>query len=436
MTARDLVSGASGATAASLAGPAGRSGPAGVSSAADAPGRVFALLMSPEGPADPYPHFHTLRALAPVYRSGDVYFLSRYADCQRVLNDPGLRVQDPQWYDLNLPGWRDNRATRLMYHSVQSRNNPDHNRLRRAVGGAFSPRRMAGYRALVEQMAPGLFGRMADAGSDGAPVDLMEYLAHPLPTAVMGEMLGVPEADRQRFRSMCADFADVMDIHTEAGAMERAHAAAVAMVDYWTGTVAERRRTPRDDLTTELIRACDAGLLTEEEMLGLLIFLFSAGYPATAALIGNATEQLLASPADAERLRRDESFAGAVVEESLRHDSPSQVVPRQTADECTIAGIRVPAGRLVVSLVGAANRDPAQYQDPDTFLPGRTGPRALSFGAGLHFCIGAALSRMEAAVILPLLVRRFPRLAPGGVPVRRRALWMRTHISLPVSLRG
>jgi cytochrome P450 len=402
----------------------------------DTPARALARLMSPEGLADPYPHYHALRALAPVYRAGNVYFLSGYAECRSVLNDPQFGVQDPKWYDVNLPGWRDSTATRLMYQSMQSRNNPDHNRLRRLVGGAFSPGRMAAYRALVERLAPGLFDQMADAGSGGGSVDLMTHLAYPLPTVVMGEMLGVPEADRERFRGLGADFFNVMELYPEAGAVQRAHAAAATMLDYWNAIVTERRRAPREDLTTELIRACDAGLLSEDEMLGLVMFLFSAGYRTTAALLGNATEQLLANPAEAMRLRQDDSWADAVVEESLRHEPPSQIIPRQTGEDCTVGGVDIPAGRLLVSLLGAANRDPAQHRDPDRFLPSRAEGRPLSFGGGLHYCIGAALSRMEAAVILPLLFRRFPRLTLGGVPERRLALRMRMHTTLPVSLQG
>jgi cytochrome P450 len=396
---------------------------------------IFARLMTPDGLADPYQCLHELRAVAPVHRVGSVYFLTRYADCHRVISDPGLRVQDPQWYDGNLPGWRDNTATRLMYQSMQSRNNPDHGRLRHLVSAAFSARRMAGYQALVGRLAPAILDQMADAGRDGGPVDFMDYLAYPLPSAVMGEMLGVPKADRERFREVGADFFNVLDIFPDQDGIRRAHRAAAAMLEYWTDVVADRRATPRGDLTSDLVQACAAGVLTEEELLGLLLFLFSAGFRTTTALLGNATAQLLAEPDEAARLRQDPSWADAVVEESLRHEAPSQLVPRQTAGDLLLGGVQIPAGRLLVSMVGAANRDPAQYDDPDRFRPGRD-RRGLSFGGGLHYCLGAALSRMEAAVVLPLLVRRFPRLALGGAPVRRAALRMRIHARLPVVLTG
>ncbi|MGD0239805.1 MAG: cytochrome P450 [Streptosporangiaceae bacterium] len=412
-----------------------RSEPPGVA-VVNAANRVMGRLMSPAGLADPYPHLHALRTLAPVYRSGNVYFVTTYADCRQVVNNPDFAVQDPAWYDLNMPRWRENTATRLMYLSMQSRNNPDHNRLRRLAGGAFSPRRMDAYRALIERVAPPLFDRMADAGADGSPVDLMEYLAYPLPTVVMGEMLGVPEDDRERFRGLGADFFNVMELYPEEGAVERAHAAAAVMLEYWTGIVAERRAEPRDDLTTELIRACDQGLLSEEELLGLVMFLFSAGYRTTAALIGNVIEQLLAFPEEADRFRRGEYTPEAVVEESLRHEAPSQLVPRQTTADVVLGGVEIPARQLLVCLVGAANRDPDVFTEPDRFWPGRPEGRVLSFGGGLHFCVGAALSRMETAVLLPMLFERFPALAPGGTPERRQALRMRMHTRLPVSLRG
>ncbi|QMU73239.1 cytochrome P450 [Streptacidiphilus sp. P02-A3a] len=404
--------------------------------ALETPSAVLARLMSPEGLTNPYPHYHALRALAPVHKAGNIHFLTGYAECQQVLNDPSFRVQDPQWYDANLPGWRDSTATRLMYQSMQSRNNPDHNRLRRMVGGAFSPRRMAEYRLLVERVVGGMLDRMADAGSDGSPVDLMSYLAYPLPTAVIGEMLGVPEEDREHFRGLGIDFFTVMDLYVGDDAQARSDAAAKAMLDYWSGMVRDRRRSPREDLTTELTRARDAGALSEDELLGLLMFLFTAGYGTTAALLGNAAEQLLLNPAEADRLRLDDSVTEAVVEESLRHEPPSQIAPRMTSEDRTVGGVDIPAGQLLVALLGAANRDPAQYAEPDRFLPSRPPGRVLSFGGGLHFCIGAALSRMEGAVVLPRLVRRFPRLAMGGTPVRRQVLRMRLHSSFPVDTRG
>ena len=396
------------------------------------PDQLLGRLVS--GMADPYPDYHALRAQAPVHRFSNAWFLTRYADCSAVVHDTRLRVQDPAWYDLNRPSWRENVATRLMYQSVQSRNDPDHARLRRVIGGAFSARRMADYRALVERMAPRMFDRRADEGRDGGRLDLMDLLACPLPAAVIGELLGVPEAEREQFRSLGGDFFNVLELHHDAAAVQRARAAAADMLEYLTGVIAQHRRAPRRGLVTELIQACDAGLLAADEMLGLLLFLFPAGSRTTTALIGNATQELLENPAEANALRGDASRAAAVVEESLRHEAPSQIVPRQTVAAYTVGGVEIPAGELLICLTGAANRDPEQYHDPDRFLPGRPGGRALSFGGGLHYCMGAALSRMEATVVLPLLLRRFPRLALAGEPVRQRAMRGRLHASFPVTV--
>ncbi|MFI5678965.1 cytochrome P450 [Streptomyces cellulosae] len=408
------------------------SGP--VTGAVEDPAAVVARLLAPEGPGDPYPLYHALRSAGPVHRAGNIHFVSGYAECQAVLAGPEFRVQDPEWYDINLPGWRDNTATRLMYQSVQSRNNPDHNRLRRLVTGAFSPRRMAGYAEVIDRITDGLLDRMAQAGADGGRVDVMEQLAYPLPTAVIGEILGVPEADREHFRDLAVDFFRVMDIVTDHETRERMDTAAAALLEFWTGMAGERRRAPREDLTTELVEACDAGLLSQDELLGIAMFLFSAGYGTTAALLGNATEQLLTHPDEAARLRAGECAVEAVVEESLRHETPTQIAPRLTGEDCTVGGVDIPAGQLLVCLLGAANRDPARYEQPDRFWPSRPPGRVLSFGGGVHYCIGAALSRMEATRVLPRLLRRFPRLAPAGPRVRRPALRMRLHTSFPVSL--
>jgi cytochrome P450 len=402
----------------------------------ETPEAVFSRLMTREGLADPYPYFRALREIAPVCRIGNVYFGTGYAECREVLGSPDFLVQDPHWYDANLPGWRDSSATRFIYHSVQSRNHDDHSRLRRPVGAAFSPRRMAGYAALVDRSVAVLLDRMADAGGAGGPVDLMAELAYPLPTAVIGEMLGVPEPDREHFRKVGVDFFRVMDLQPDAGAEAELESAAQAMLDYWTDMVAQRRSSPREDLTSDLTAAHDAGELSEEELLGILMFLFTAGYGTTAALIGNATAELIANPAEARRLRADGSLVNAVVEETLRHDSPVQVAPRIAVRDCTVGGVHIPAGKLLVSLVGAANRDPAQFPDPDRFWPSRPAGRVLSFGGGVHFCIGAALARMEAAVALPRLLERFPQLAPAGDPEWRPGLLMRLPLEFPVSLRG
>jgi len=281
-----------------------------------------------------------------------------------------------------------------------------------------------------------LLDQMADAAADGSPVNFMERFAHPLPSAVMGEMLGVPEDDREQFRAIGADFFNVLDIFLGTEAAERAHVAATAMAEYWSGVITDRRRVPRGDLATDLTEACDAGVITEDELLALLVFLFTAGYRTTSGLLGNATAQLLGCPAEASRLREDSSVAAAVVEESLRHETPSQFVPRLAGQDITVGGVDIPAGTSLIAIVGSANRDPARFEDPDRFDSARPANRPLSFGGGLHYCIGAALSRMEAVVALPLVFQRFPRLAIGGVPARIPALRMRLHSSLPVLVRG
>jgi len=345
-------------------------------------------------------------------------------------------VQDPTWFDANLPDWRSHSATLFLYQGMQSRNPPDHTRLRRVVGGTFAPRRLEALRQRVEHLTDRLLDGMAEAGGGGQPVDLMEALASPLPVAVIGELLGIPEGDRARFRSLATDFFNVMDLFKSDEAQRLADTAADKLRAYWVDMAAERRRRPTDDLTTTLVRAADAGDVSEDELAATLMFLFTAGYGTTAALIGNATAALLDHPDQAARLRADPTVAPAVVEETLRYEAPAQINPRLALRNVVVGGIRYSAGQFIVIFLGAANRDPARFLNPDRFDIDRADTHVLSFGGGIHHCLGAALSRIEATIVLPRLLRRFPKLALAGEPVRRPASRMRVHLRLPVSLDG
>jgi cytochrome P450 len=296
--------------------------------------------------------------------------------------------------------------------------------MRQIMAAAFTPRRVASLEAAVERQAIALLERMSGT------VDLMEAYAAPLPVAVICELLGVPESDRAWFRPVAADFAEAIEYSLgEEGALRADHAAD-EIRDYFIGLVADRRRTPTADLTTALAEAFSSG----SKLLGNLALLLLAGHETTMNLIGNGTHALLARPAHLAYLRAHPDLAARYVEEFLRYDSPVQMTTRIPSGAGVIAGIEVDHATEITVLIGAANRDPARFADPDRFDPGRADNVALSFGAGAHFCLGAALARLEGRIAFPLLLQRFPAIAEAAEPARRDRLLLRGFATLPVRL--
>jgi cytochrome P450 len=411
-----------------------------VTKAADA---ALLRLLLPPFPLDPYSYYAVLRAIAPVHLASfggaPICFMSSYAACAQVLASPDLGVQDASWFDANYLGWREGPATRTLYQGVQNSNGTDHTRMRRVLGACFSRGRLARLRDRVGELADQYLDVLADAGSDGGTIELISMFAIPLPATVISEMLGVPEADRPEFNEIGGRIFNLTDLFVTDEDRRIADEAAARLREYWTALVRERRRTPCDDVTSELTAAADAGQLSEEELVATLVFLFAAGFGTTASLVGNATAALLADPGLAARLCADAGLAPAVVEESLRHEAPTLIDPRLTVRSVTIDGVRLEPGQLVIALLGAGNRDPDQFPDPDRFdvdrfRGERQGNRVLSFGGGIHQCLGAPLSRMEASVLLPRLVTRFPGLVLAAEPERTPAARMRMYARLPVAL--
>jgi cytochrome P450 len=254
---------------------------------------------------------------------------------------------------------------------------------------------------------------------------------------VICELLGVPQADRDRFRPLAADLTEALELSASTAGPGPAAAAARELARRFTALIAQRRAHPADDLTGALVAACDAddSRLSGEELLANLILLLVAGFETTTSLLGSGLALLFDHPGTVTALRTGSLEVSAFVEEVLRYESPVQVITRQArAGNLTVAGRPVPAGSQVILLIGAANRDPARYLDPDRFDPTRADIRPLSFGAGPHICIGNSLARLEAAVAFPRLLARFPMIRPaaGRPALRRDRLVLRGGQTLPV----
>jgi cytochrome P450 len=383
---------------------------------------------------DPLGFFGRLRESRPVAQVrmpgyGRAWVVTRYADVRTVLTDPRLAKDVHRW-----PGGgrsRPSEATGVYAHMLHA-DPPDHTRLRRLVQKVFAPRRAA-LRPRAEEIAAGLLDEMAAARDD--VIDLLGAYARPLPIAVLCELLGIPVGDRARIAVTVAAY----DEPAEHQRVERELAA------YFTKLIAARRAEPGDDLVSALVVARDnvgaagaAHELTGNEILSTVYLLVMAGFDTTVNLIASGTLALLTHPEQMAQLRQDPSLLPAAVEELLRFTNPvNHANDRFTTEDVPVGDVVIPAGEWVLPATSSANRDPAQFPDPDRLDLGRYASGHLAFGHGVHYCLGAPLAGMEAEVALGALLACFPRISLAVPPQKLR--WRPVSLmngleSLPVRL--
>jgi cytochrome P450 len=382
---------------------------------------ILSELTTMVGRDDPYPRYERLRSISPVVRADDgALVVTRYADCAAVVRDGRLGHMLPDMLAfLGLPDWADHPALRQLFTSILTMNPPDHTRLRRLVSSTFTARRVQAIEAIVDD----LLDRMA------GEVDFIDAFAFPLPVNVIGELLGVPEPDRAQFQTLIRDWSQVLEIITPE-VLAVADPAAATVRAYLAELVSLRRREPGPDLISALVAAEEEGdRLTEDELLTMAALLFAAGFETTTNLLANGLVAVLGSPAQAGLVHRDPVTA---VEELLRFDTPVQLVSRVAYEPVELGGVTVDAGERVVAYLGAGNRDPERFADPDRLDLARGDCAPLSFGGGIHYCLGAPLARLEAQVAFPALLRRFPHIELCGTPERRDSLAIRGYTRLPV----
>jgi cytochrome P450 len=291
------------------------------------------------------------------------------------------------------------------------RDPPDHTRLRSLVNRAFTPRVIEGMRGQIQAVVDRLLDRVERRGH----MDVIADLAYPLPVTVICDMLGVPVGDHEQMRDWSSDIIrslDAIGIPSDDSVVERGRVGRRGIAEYFRALLPERRRHPRADLLSSLIAVEEQDdRLTEGELLATCVLLFIAGHETTVNLIGNGTLALLRHPDQLARLRREPGLVPNAVEELLRYDSPVQRTARIAIEDVEVAGQPIAKGTMVVTALGAANRDPAQFPDPDRLDVARKEPRHISFGYGIHFCLGAPLARVEGQLALGTLLRRAPGLA-------------------------
>ncbi|HEY3903385.1 MAG TPA: cytochrome P450 [Streptosporangiaceae bacterium] len=400
---------------------------------------IFNGLLEPAGMADPYPLYAALHEHGPIVRANEqLVLVPGYELASSVLRDGAFRVPDAELLDEVNPSWRDHPS--LDPNSMLTLNGGPHSRIRSLFSRQFTKRRVADLEPAVIAQTDALLDQIADLGAGAAPVDFMEEFAFALPVTVICELIGVPESERDEFRPLARSLTATLEpLIDEAGLVE-ADAAALKLAGMFASLVAERRARPADDLLSGLVAmaAADEDRISENELIQNLILLLVAGFETTTNLLGNGVHQvLLNSSAGAGAGLRSGAVesAAAFVEEVLRFDSPVQFAEdrrRKVPDE--VGGHAVGPHDHLIVMLGAANHDPRRFAEPDRFWPGRPDPGPLSFGAGAHFCLGAALARLEGTVAFPRLFTRFPQLAAAEPPQRRVSLVLRGFEHLKITI--
>jgi hypothetical protein len=396
-------------------------------------------MFDPRDPAflaDPYPALHRLRETSPVWRAPfGRCFVTRYDDVAFLLRDRrmGKDYADPDALMRRFgPTALQESAVVELSHMMLMRDPPDHTRLRGLVTKAFTARRMESLRGWIAELTDRLLDRVIDQGG----MDAVRNLAFPLPVLVICELLGIPEADRTQFVNGSASGAALLNPTPPTRAeLDAANAGTEATGAYFEALFEQRRRAPGDDLISQLVQVEEAGdRLSTTELRANVTLLFAAGHETTVNLIGNGLLSLLRNDNAWQTLRDDPSLLPNAIEEVLRYECPVQAVARTVAEPMELGGVALAKNEIVVALIGAANRDPAVFSEPDRMEITRPDLRPLSFGGGIHFCLGAQLARIEAEIVFRTLLRRLPsiRLADQGQPQWRQSFTLRGLTSLPV----
>jgi cytochrome P450 len=378
--------------------------------------------------ADPYAVFAAIRPNNPVlwHEQTGMWLALSYAHANAVLRERRLgRI----WADRQPPE-RFEPFNVLHRNQMMENEPPQHTRLRRLVANAFA-------RGHVERLRPRIHTLVADLLDtiDGNNTfDILADYAEPLPVAVIAELLGVPPADRSQLRPWSNAIVKMYEYERTPEREDRALAAAREFADYMRELAHERRRAPRDDLVSHLAAIEDGGSrLTEDELVASAILLLNAGHEASVNVMGNGMVALLRNPDQLARLRDDLGLVEPAVEELIRYDPPLHLFERTATADVPVAAVTIRTGEKVAALLGSANRDPAVFTEPDRLDIGRDPNPHLGFGAGIHFCLGAPLARLELQIALPALLNRFPQLTLVREPTLRPTFVLRGYESITVS---
>ena len=392
-------------------------------------------FFTPEFIEDPYPSYRFLLEHQPLFQVPDapLHIATRYEDCQALLRDRrfGHAFKETMIADWGEQVFTNNAIYRSLGNSMLLMDPPDHKRIRGLVAKAFDARRTEAMRPRVRDLAH----RLIDAFEADGEGDLVARFTYPLPVIVICEMLGIPEEDHHRFLERSRIAGRAIDPTPMTGQeLADANAGAEDTHAYFSGLLDARRAEPRDDLLTALVQAeTEDGHLSYDELIANVSLLFGAGHETTVNLMGNGLLALWRNPEQLARLRGDPSLMPSAVEEMLRFDSSVQLTGRKALEDVDFEGHRIRRGERILALIGAANHDPAAFSDPERFDIGREERRPLSFGGGIHLCLGAQLTRVEATEALAVLLERLPglELTEIDAPRRKPTITLRGLDTLP-----
>ncbi|MFF9095564.1 cytochrome P450 [Streptomyces sp. NPDC014802] len=372
---------------------------------------------------NPYPAYAELRERGRVhfFEPTNQWLVPHHADVSALLRDRRLgrtylHRYTHEEFGRTPPPPEHEPFHVLNDHGMLDLEPPDHTRIRRLVSKAFTPRTVEGLRPYVHALADELVQRLVDAGGG----DLLTDVAEPLPVAVIAEMLGIPQGDRHLLRPWSADICGMYELNPSPETAQKAVRASVEFSDYLRELIAARRKEPGEDLISGLIAAHDEGdRLTEQEMISTAVLLLNAGHEATVNATVNGWYALFRHPGQLAALRADHSLIPSAIEELMRYDTPLQLFERWVLDEIEIDGTTIPRGAEIAMLFGSANHDPAVFPDPDRLDPARRDNPHISFSAGIHYCIGAPLARIELAASMTALLTKAPTLTLAAEPQRK-----------------
>ena len=407
----------------------------------DAASLFFMEAFLPENRADPYDLYRRMRQSGPLLATDlEMHLAFGHEACWGIVRHPSASSDERHGRVFRREALTNPRLAAEFDKPVSLvfMDPPDHDRLRALVAKQFTPRRVELLQHEMATITNELLTDLSDRANDGEQVDVVEALAYPLPIAVICQMLGIPAADHHSFRVWSAALARSVDpgvLRTEVDnqAIDDAND---ALSDYTSALLIERRQTPGDDLLSALAMIGNDDAITDAELINLVALLLVAGHETTVNLIGNGIVALLDHPDQLADLRAHPDIAPNAIDELLRYDTPLQMVQRIALQDIDIGGVTIPAGDQVIAMLAAANRDPAVFEHPDRLeLRRHNANRNMSFGGGIHHCLGAALARTEGVVAITAFLHRFDHIELAEPPTIRSSFNLRGRDRIAVELR-
>jgi cytochrome P450 len=399
---------------------------------------ILAELFTEQARANPYPIYRALRELGPVAPlTGEQPGMRDLAAVATGYDVIDQVLRDASFYKKDLGSMQEHVLLTTLVTSMAFVNPPTHARMRNVFQRAFTPRRLAALNPIIDRVVDLLLDRMEEHGAGGREIDFVDEFASLLPALVMAAFIGIPEKELDWYRERVRPIDAFLDLNGKTlQAVAAADQAVIELRQFYADLIQSRRAEPRDDLLTAVINSVDAGehQLTDYELISNMIVLFNASFLTTIYMLGNGLPLLLTRPDVTAELPGNADLAQDCVHEILRCEPSIQFLNRAAPEDTELAGVPIAKDGVVLLLLGAANRDPARFPDPDVFEPGREQLTSLAFGAGPHYCIGAAVTRAEGRIAWPRLFERFPKVTLAGDPVGIGSLFLRGMKSVPITL--